>query len=102
MTVKNVIQIEQLEASYLIEKLEGLEKQIRELQNQNKPAPQNNSDFISRKEVAEIFKISIVTAHEWSSKGILRTYKIGNRIFYKRSEIENALTEITNRKTANR
>lgn len=98
MTGKTIM-IEQLEASYFVEQFEELKKEIRELKEVNKPKPPQ-SDFVSRKEVAAIFKISIVTAHEWSNKGILRTYKIGNRIFYKRSEIESALTEITTRKTS--
>jgi len=98
---QRVIQIEGIEASYLLERFDDLSRQIKELKENQKPtAPK--TDFITRSEVCKIFHISVVTASEWSKKGILKTYKIGNRIFYKRSEIENALTEIHTRQRFNK
>jgi len=46
-------------------------------------------DFIGRREVAEIFKVSIVTVDTWRAKGILKEYRIGNKVLFKRSEVLN-------------
>ncbi|GGK48445.1 MULTISPECIES: helix-turn-helix domain-containing protein [Flavobacteriaceae] len=51
-------------------------------------------EYLTRKQVAEIFKISMVTISDWNKKGILKPYRIGNLIRYKSNEIEEALTEI--------
>ena len=51
-------------------------------------------EYLTRKQVAEIFKISMVTISDWNNKGILKPYRIGNLIRYKSNEIEEALTEI--------
>jgi hypothetical protein len=48
--------------------------------------PQQN-EIVSRKEVAEMFQISLVSLHEWTKNGILTPYKIGGRTFFKRSEL---------------
>ena len=48
----------------------------------------------SAKETAEYCKVSLVTIHSWTKKGILKKYKISNRIFYKKSEVLEAIQEI--------
>ncbi len=54
-------------------------------------AHDTRTDYITRKEVAERFKISLVTVHDWTKKKVLTAYKIGNKVFYKRCEVEQAL-----------
>jgi len=44
-----------------------------------------------------MFAISLVTVNEWRKKGILKAYKIGNRVYFKRNEVEAALVEIKGR-----
>ena len=48
-----------------------------------------DEDFVGRREVAEIFKVSIVTVDTWRAKGILKEYRIGNKVLFKRSEVLN-------------
>lgn len=43
--------------------------------------------LMRRKELAEYFKVSLVTISDWSKKGILHPYRVGNRVFYKKQEI---------------
>lgn len=56
--------------------------------------PKEPLELMSRKEVADFFKINIVTLHNWTKKGKLKSYGIGHRVYYKRSEIEKALVKL--------
>ena len=51
-------------------------------------------EYLTRQQVAEILKISMVTVSDWNKKGILKPYRIGNRIRYKSNELEEVLTRI--------
>lgn len=42
-------------------------------------------------EVAKLLKISLTTVHDWQKKRILKAYKVGNRTYFSRKEIENTL-----------
>ncbi|MCF8409074.1 MAG: helix-turn-helix domain-containing protein [Crocinitomicaceae bacterium] len=52
---------------------------------------EEEQEFLTRKETAELFKVSLVTIHDWSNNGILKPYKLGNRTYYKYSELKEAL-----------
>ena len=53
--------------------------------------------YLTRKEVAKILKISLVTLSDWNRKGILKPYRLGNLIRYKQSELDQALISINKR-----
>lgn len=79
---------EQLKDSILSE----LRTEIQALADRFQPvAP---PEYLSRKETAEILKVSLVTLFEWNKKGVLQPYRLGNLIRYKRSELEAALVRI--------
>ena len=59
--------------------------------------PKKQAEYLTRKEVAVILKVSLVTLSDWNKKGVLKPYRLGNLIRYKRSEIEESLIAI-NRK----
>lgn len=48
-------------------------------------------EFLSRKEVAELFQVSLVTIHEWAKSNILKPYKMGNKTYFAYQEILNTL-----------
>ena len=52
------------------------------------------SEWLTRKETAELLKVSLVTLHNWSKNGILQAYKIGNRVRYRKDEIEKSLIKM--------
>lgn len=54
----------------------------------------NYAEYITRKEVASLLKISYPTLHDWTKQGWLQSYKIGNRVLYKKKEIENSLHQV--------
>lgn len=49
---------------------------------------------ISPYQAAELIGVSTQTIHAYIKKGILPASKIGRRIIIKRSDVENALTEV--------
>jgi excisionase family DNA binding protein len=57
-----------------------------------------DSKYLSRKEVALLLKISFTTLNDWSKRGLIQSYRIGNRILYKKNEIEQAITQVKNLK----
>jgi excisionase family DNA binding protein len=56
--------------------------------------PQKLPEYLTRKEVAKILKVSLVTLSDWNKKGVLKPYRLGNLIRYKRAEIDEALKVI--------
>jgi excisionase family DNA binding protein len=58
--------------------------------------PKEQTTWITRKQVAEILAISLVTVDDWTKRNILTAYRISNKKRYKRQEVESALTKIGN------
>jgi excisionase family DNA binding protein len=54
-----------------------------------KPPPK--VQYLSRKEVSELLKVSVVTVHTWTKEGLIHSYRIGRRVMYKKDEIEESL-----------
>lgn len=64
------------------ERLEGLKKSFQ---------PREPEEYLSRKETANLLKISLVCLHDWCNKGLLKKYKFGNRTYFLRSEIQQTM-----------
>lgn len=56
-----------------------------------KEQPKDENDFLTRKETAQFFKVSLVTIHQWMNDGIIKPYKVGNRTYFKKSELINVV-----------
>ena len=56
--------------------------------------PKKQPEYLTRKEVAKILKVSLVTLTDWNKKGVLKPYRLGNLIRYKREELDQALITI--------
>lgn len=48
--------------------------------------------FLTRKDVSKLLHITLPTLHEWTKQGIIPSYRIGNRVLYKSTEIEASLS----------
>ena len=44
-------------------------------------------EFLTRKKTADFFGVSLATIHDWNNNGSLKPYKMGNRTYYRRSEL---------------
>lgn len=53
----------------------------------------DDGDILSRKETAMFLRVDLSTLWEWTRDGKLKAHKIGNRVYYKKSEIANCFTQ---------
>ena len=47
--------------------------------------------YLSADEVCARFTVTKPTIHEWRKRKILKSYKLGSRVYYRLDEIENAM-----------
>jgi hypothetical protein len=52
----------------------------------------NQKEVLTRTETAKLFSISLVCLHDWVKKKILKPYKVGNKTYFKRSEVMEVLS----------
>jgi len=67
---------------------------VQSLLDQNRTKSLNELENWTAAQTAAHCKVSKVTIHDWTKKGILKKYKIGNRIFYKKSEVISSINAI--------
>lgn len=72
--------------------LEGVKTQIQDLKQHFQP--KEPKEYLTRQEVAEMLKIDLSSVHNWTKKGILTSYQIGGRVYYKRIELENSIIKL--------
>lgn len=77
---------------------EGLQNQLTELKANFQPV--KPTELLTRNEVSELLKCDLSTLHNWVKKGKLTPYGIGSRIYFKRTDIENALVCLAKKKGA--
>ena len=73
----------------LLEKMEVLEKRM--LDYKSSPAPQ--PDYVTIKEAIEILRGTVVigTIYNWKHQGKIDSIKVGRKLLFKRSDIEEML-----------
>ncbi|RYE41464.1 MAG: DNA-binding protein [Sphingobacteriales bacterium] len=81
-----------LNANELLQRIEQLIDAKIGSQVQNKKEEQ--SDYITRKETADLLKITLPTLHDWCKVGYLKPYKIGARVLFKKSEVIATLEKV--------
>ena len=69
--------------------LNGIKKELQDIKQSFQP--KEPETWLTRKETSALLKISLVTIHEWINKGIIKPYKISNRTYFNRKEIEQLL-----------
>ncbi|WP_291868602.1 helix-turn-helix domain-containing protein [Maribacter sp.] len=67
-------------------------KQLDELKKSFEP--KTPEEYLSRKETADLLKINLSSLWNWTKKGRLKSYGISGKVYYKRSEIEQAFTAL--------
>ena len=64
------------------------------LGSQTQTTNAKESEYITRKEVAKLLKVTLPTLHDWTKQGWVQSYKIGNRVLYKQSEVESSVEQV--------
>ena len=57
-------------------------------------APKQPNDYLTRKQVSEMFDVDISTVANWQKNGKLRPLGISGRVYFLRSEVEASLTPL--------
>jgi len=91
---KNATLIHEITYDQLLSLFEGLQKQLTELKQNFEP--NTPTQYLTRNELAELLKCDLSTIHNWTKKGKLIPYGIGNRVYYKRNEVESAILRFRN------
>ncbi len=84
-----ITQIEGLTAEQLQAQFVKLHKELADIRK--KINGKSDNDLLTRKETADILKISLPTLWAWTNKGIIPAYRIGNKVRYKKADILTAL-----------
>jgi excisionase family DNA binding protein len=92
MEAAKITQIEGVTARQIFEAFKCLESKIEALKNQPTPTPAPG--YLNRQDVAKLLGVSGVTVWDWTNKGFLKAYRLGNKVFYKAAEIDAAMVEI--------
>lgn len=74
----------------LADQMQRIETQLLTL-NTNATPPKEDTELLTRKKVAELLGITLPTLHNWTKKGVLKSYRLGTRLRYKKSEVMEAL-----------
>lgn len=90
---KQVLRIEEITATDLLQSVRELFTTAAASIN---PPKDTTPEFITRKEVADMFGISLPTVHAWIHAGILTAYKIGNKTRFRKSEVMAACKPLKN------
>ena len=77
-------------ANALLIKLKESEDDLQKSQNKT----DSHEEYLTTVEVSQLFKISISTVHNWRKAGTLLACQIGGKVFFKRSDIDNAVVQL--------
>ena len=72
---------------------ESVNLQIQELKK-NLQSQSANDDLLTREQACELLSINSSTLYHWTNKGKVKAYGIGNRRYYKRSELLDSLIQL--------
>jgi excisionase family DNA binding protein len=69
-----------------------VEEKLREF----KPVPPQRpeSEYLTRREVCDLLKISLATLHYYTRDGILKSYRLRGKVLYKTVEVQEAVQAI--------
>ncbi len=56
--------------------------------------PKQPTEYMTRQQVAAFFNVDLATVWNWTKRGKLQAYGMGNRVYYRRDEVEASLTPL--------
>lgn len=84
-----VVSLEELVATITRNILDCLENRLEQMQQKKE-----HELLLTRTETAKYLKVNMTTLWNWTKKGKLKAYGLGNRVYYKKNEIDEALIRI--------
>ena len=71
----------------------GVKIQLDELRKEFQP--KQPTEYLTRNEVRDLLQCNLSTVHNLTKRGKLQAYGIGSRVYYKRSEVEQAIKPLS-------
>ena len=71
---------------------ESVKKQLDELKKNFQPKTPNK--YLTRQDVADMLQIDLSSVWNWTKKGVLTSYQISGRVYYKLDEVEQAIIKL--------
>lgn len=88
----NQIQLVQISPSELVSLItEGIKQQLKEFNYSINESTDKRSEHLTRKETAKFFDISLNCLNDWCNKGFVTPYKVGQRTYFKKSDLSHVL-----------
>jgi len=72
--------------------IEGVKTQLEELKKSLQPI--QPTEYLTRNDVAQLLQINLSTLYNWTKKGVLNSYSISSRVYYRRDEVNNAIVKL--------
>lgn len=72
--------------------IEGVQSQLNNFKKHFEP--KNPTEYLTRKEVSSMLQIDLSTLHNWVKAKKLKAFGIGNRVYFKRVEVEQAIIHL--------
>jgi predicted DNA-binding transcriptional regulator AlpA len=86
MTQIQVFQLSVEDLSTMIR--QSVATELQKVSNFISTTPKDDSDkILTRKEVCELFGVTEATLFNWNNEKILVNYKVGRRVYYKKSDV---------------
>jgi hypothetical protein len=70
----------------LMQDFEQIVRKVLEKMQQDQSA-KDEKEFYTREETAKLLNVSLATLFNWNNEGILKTKKIGKRVYYSKNEV---------------
>jgi excisionase family DNA binding protein len=88
--MQGTIQLVQISPDELQSRIiEGVKAEIDSLRSEFQP--KQPTEYLTRSEVRDLLQVNLSTVHNLTKRGKLKAYGIGGRVYYKRSEVEQAI-----------
>lgn len=94
--MKNSTILHEVSPEQIASMFAGLQKQLAEIKANFQP--KEPTEYLTRAEASELLKCDLSTLWNWQQKGKLIPVGIGNRVLYKRSDIEAVLVPLGKKK----
>ena len=91
MSKKVITEVHEITSQDLLNTIRSCIKE--EFRTIQKPKSDEDIVWLTRNEAAKYFGVSLVTIYNWTKEGILTSYKISNRLRFKKSELQDILLD---------
>lgn len=85
------VQVQGITVEQLLQQFEELKNIVSQI---GTPQPLEKDKLLTRHETADFFGVSLVTLYNWTRDGVVKAYRVGNKVRYRQTEVLEALKAI--------